>query len=341
MNAPSDENQSTLNESRRIIVIGAHTILGELLIDQLEADPRVTEFWVIDLHAPRRKKWKKLHFIKMDLIQPGADAKLAEKFTELNAQTVVHAALKNNPSHHPSEAHELEVIGSINILSAIKASRVDKFVFCSTTMVYGASGKNPNYIAESAPLAQNVEAHFVRDKVDAERQVSYLGLEAPQVKVSVLRFSLIVGPRSRNYFTSLLRSPIVPTLLGYDPLFQFIHEEDARDALMISVFGDYPGVYNIVGKGVIPLSYALHESGSWNLPVPSFFAYPLIQVLWNFQLSSVPGQLFDYFRFLWVADGQKAQDIMKFCPKYTSKEAFLELARSKRIQEFKWAPTNQ
>ncbi len=322
---------------RGLVVVGAHTILGELIIERLERDPRIESFYVFDLHVPKKREFKKLKFIKIDLTQPGADAHLADKFTEIGAHCVVHCALKNNPSHHSSEAHELEVIGTINILSACKAAQVKKFVCCSTTMVYGASSKNPNYIAETAPLAQNVDSHFVRDKIEAEKQISNLQREAPAIKSTVLRFCLIVGPHSRNYFTALLRSPIVPTLLGYDPLFQFIHETDAVAALERAIFGDHPGVFNIVGIGVIPLSYALREAGRIQLPIPSALAYPLVQSLWNIQMLAVPGKLLDYFRYLWVADGDKAARQMDFDPQYSSRDAFIELAKESRIQEYKWA----
>lgn len=332
-----ESQESTALKPEGLVVIGAHTILGELLIEKLEENPAIEKFWVIDLHAPKKRKFKKLHFIKMNLTLPAADALLAEKLKDLGAKTVVHCALKNNPSQNPADAHELEVIGTINILSAIKAAQVEKIVVCSTTMVYGASSKNPNYISETAPLALHAEAHFVRDKVEAEKQIIRLQEEEPSIKTTVLRFSLIVGPRTENYFTALLRRPVVATLLGYDPLLQFIHEDDAVKALEIAVFGNYPGIFNIVGKGVIPLSYALREAGKINLPVAPFLAYPFIQVLWNLQISAVPGKLLDYFRYLWVADGEKAREVMKFNPQYSSKDAFLDLAKNPKIQEYSWA----
>lgn len=333
----STENNSEARSPNALVIVGAHTILGQLMIERLEKDDRVEDFFVVDLHTPKKKEVRKAKYIKMDLTKPGADAELADKFNQIGAQTVVHCALKNNPSHSAGEAHELEVIGTMNILSACKASLVQKFVCCSTTMVYGASSKNPNYIVETAPLAQSAESHFVRDKIEAEKQIANLYQEAPQIKVTILRFCVVVGPRSKNYFTALLRSPIVPTLLGYDPLFQFIHEDDAVEALLLAVFGDHPGVFNIVGKGVIPLSYALREAGRIQLPIPSALAYPLVQSLWNIQLLAVPGKLLDYFRYLWVADGGKAQKVMNFHPRFTSKDAFMELAKESRIQEYKWA----
>lgn len=314
----------------RIVIVGAHTILGELMIERLEARPDIEKFWVIDLHPLRMKKYSKVRHIRMDIVEPGADAHLAERLQEIQANVIVHCALKNNPSLTWTEAHELEVIGTLNLVSAAKAAKVQKFILCSSTVVYGASPKNPNYLTETAPTDRKPTAHFVRDKVEAEREVQKLFEEAPQMLVSILRFCLIVGPRSKNYFTDLFRRSIVPTLLGYDPLMQFLAEEDAADALEKVIFESHRGIFNIVGRGVIPLSYALREAGKIAVPIAPFIAYPLVQALWNLQLAAVPGKLLDFFRYLWVADGEKAREVLGFTPKLTSKEAFLDFAEAQK-----------
>jgi UDP-glucose 4-epimerase len=334
-----DSSDSTIHSSQRIVVVGIHTILGELLIERLEAHEEISEYWAIDLFPPKKydlkKKLRKLKFIKLDLIQPGADAALAKTLKDIQATTVVHTASKNNPSLNWVYAHELEVIGTIHLLSAVKAAQVKKFIFCSTTAVYGASPKNPNYVSEEHPLDPHPEAHFIRDKVEAEKQVIAFKKECPDIVVTTLRFCLILGHRSENYFTALFRRPFVPTLLGYDPLMQFIHENDAADALEKTTLQDFRGTFNIVSRGVVPLSYALREAGKLSIPVAPFVAYRLVQVLWNLQLMAVPGRLLDYFRFLWVADGVKAKNILGFNPRLSSKEAFLDFAKSHRVDKYK------
>lgn len=323
---------TAIHSETRICIVGAHTLLGERLIELLIARSSVSEFWVVDLHPPKVHS-EKLHFIKLDLTEPGADARLAEKFSSIAPDIVVHCALKNNPSLNSSYAHELEVIGTLHIVSAVKAAKVKKFVVCSTTAVYGASPKNPNYIDEKHALAAHPESHFIRDKVEAERTILSLQKEASEVQLTVLRFALILGPNAKNYFTELFTRKVVPTLLGFDPLMQFIDEADAVAALEKSIFESHPGIFNIVGDGVIPLSYALREAGKIRIPVASFLAYPMIQALWNLQMVSVPGQLLDYFRYLWVADGRKAREQMGFHPSKTSKEAFLDFAKLRSSSE--------
>src|SRR4051794_34119116 len=115
MSEVEDKEKAPTKPKDKFVVIGANTILGELALDALEKNPQVDEFWAIDLHAPKERKFKKLRFLKMDLIQPGADAKLAEKLKEIGATVLLHSALKNNPSLNWVYAHELEVIGTLNM----------------------------------------------------------------------------------------------------------------------------------------------------------------------------------------------------------------------------------
>jgi UDP-glucose 4-epimerase len=337
MSATIENTNTNFILEDRVVVVGAHTILGSLLIDALEKDENVHEFFVIDLHAPTKKTYKKLRFIRMDLIAPGSDAILAAELERIKATSLIHCALKNNPSLNWVYAHELEVIGTLNLVHAAKAAKLRKFVLCSSTAVYGASPKNPNYLSESTALAKNSDSHFVKDKVEAEKQLQLLIEESTQMIVTILRFCLILGPRSDNYFTELFRRSAVPTLLGYDPLMQFIHERDALRALKLATYKDFKGAFNIVGHGVIPLSYALRQAGKLSIPLPSFLAYPAAQVLWNLQMLSVPGKLLDFFKYLWVADGLKAKQVMGFESHLSSKEAFIEFAKSDRLERYSLA----
>jgi UDP-glucose 4-epimerase len=339
MDSLNDSTTTNENKKENIIVVGAHTALGELLIQSLESDPSIEEFWVLDIKSPKRSKSRKLSkikFVKLDLVKPGADALLADKLKELEITTLVHCALKTNPIFNWMDAHELEVIGTLNLVNAAKAAKVRKFILTSTTAVYGASPKNPNYIKESQP-PKHTDLGFIRDKIEAEKIVSRLYEEAPDMFVSILRFCLILGPQSRNYFTKLFRRPAIPTLLGYDPLMQFIHEEDAIRALRKTMTEDYRTTFNIVGKSVIPLSYVLREVGKIRLPMISTFAYPLMQALWTLHAVSIPGNFLNYLRYMWVADGEKAKTVMNFEPKLSSKEAFVEFAKATRLEEYKWA----
>jgi 1-acyl-sn-glycerol-3-phosphate acyltransferase len=71
---------------------------------------------------------------------------------------------------------------------------------------------------------------------------------------------------------------------------------------------DAPGVFNIVGDGVLPLSTVIRLTGRIGVPVPHPVAmYPSRGALWAAQLSEAPPTFLDYLRWICVADGDKAR----------------------------------
>ena len=65
-----------------------------------------------------------------------------------------------------------------------------------------------------------------KDVVEAERAVEAFATRNPDVTVTVLRFANALGPDLRTSHTALLGLPAVPSILGFDPRYQFIHEDD-------------------------------------------------------------------------------------------------------------------
>ncbi len=108
--------------------------------------------------------------------------------------------------------------------------------------------------------------------------------------------------------------------MGYDPLMQFLHEEDAVSALYKSVLEDHPGAYNIVGHGVVLYSNVLAIGHRFGVPLPHAFAYPAASALWNLQLADTPGKFLNYFRYSWLADNTKMRMTMNFMPRYSSRD---------------------
>jgi UDP-glucose 4-epimerase len=233
----------------------------------------------------------------------------------------VHCAFLAYPSHSRSWAHELEAIGSLYVMNAVAEARIRKFVLCSTTAVYGAHPSNPAFLEEKAPLRGVRGSRWVGDRVTVEKELERLRRDYRELIATSLRFCMTVGPTIRNFYTKLLRPAVVPTVMGYDPLVQFLHEDDAVDALVHAVAGDHPGVFNVVGDGTMYYSDVLRMGGKIALPVPHFLGYPAATALFNLELSVVPGPFLDYFRYGWVADGRAMRRDFGFEPRFSSREA--------------------
>ncbi len=306
-------------EQRVVAVIGAYSYIGAELIKRLERDRRYYKVLAIDVRKPSFPMHK-TQFHKVDLTLPTADAELAAIWKREGVDTVVHAAFLSSPTHASAWAHELESIGTLHVLNACAECLVRKVVVWSQTVVYGAHPLNPNFLTEDHELrGDKSRSRFVKDKVEVERQVRKFRGENPETIVTTLRTAATLGPTIRNFATRFFSRPVAPTLMGFDPVMQMVHESDVSDAFVRAVDGDFPGEFNIVSDGVLPYSTILAMMGKIPLPMPHFLAYPLSQALWATQVFDSPPNFLDFLRFLCVADGDKAKRVMGFAPRYDIK----------------------
>jgi UDP-glucose 4-epimerase len=307
-------------EQRVVAVTGAHGFFGSQIIRRLEDDRRYYKILAIDIRKPDLPM-DKTQFHKIDLTMPTADAEVAAVLDREGADTLFHAAFLYGPTHASSWAHELETIGTIHLLNAAAAVDLRKLVVWSLTAVYGAYPDNPNFLTEKHPLRGNARSRYVRDRVEAELEVRRFRAEHPQTLVTVLRTANTIGPTINNYISRVFRSPVVPVLMGYDPLIQLLHEDDAVDAFKRALDEDVDGEFNIVADGVLPYSTVLAMMGRLPLPLPHFVASPLAHAAWVMQLMETPPNFLDFMRFLCVADGAHARRRLGFFPRYDIKAA--------------------
>lgn len=309
---------------RVVAVTGACTYLGGELLRRLEEDPRYTRVLALDIRPPALAPGGKVEFVRLDLTQPTVDGELATLLGRHQVDTFVHGAFLSHPTHASDWAHELEDVGTMHVLNACAGVEPRRLVMISTTLVYGAHPKNPNFLTEDAELRGHRDSRFVNDKVRAERQVQRFAREHPNVEVCILRFAPILGPTTSNMYTRFFSRPVAPVMMGHDPLMQFVHEQDAAFALTRAVESHATGAFNIVGKGVLPYTTVLALLGRVPVPMPQFVARQLSKVLWATQLVGSPPSFLDFLLYLCVADGAKARRELGFSPRLSIKRTILD-----------------
>jgi len=317
---------------RSVAISGARTFLGKNLLKLIDEDERIRRVVVIDADPPTYAGNKTRSYL-VDRTQPNAAARIAEILAAEDVDTFVHLGFLENPVRSAAWAHEFESVGTLNILNACRERRIQRFLLGSSTALYGPHFDNPHFLQETAPLRGVFAAAFFADKIDAERQVEAFAREQSAARVTVLRFAPLIGPTVESYITRWLSRPLVPTLLGFDPLLQFVHEVDAVFALKLALDRALPGVFNIVGEGVLPVSTVVKLVGQNALPLPHFIARRIASLLWLAGASEVPPQMLRFLRHLCVADGQKAQSELGFSPGYTTREAVLAFGSALRLRE--------
>ncbi|MCL5277259.1 MAG: NAD-dependent epimerase/dehydratase family protein [Deltaproteobacteria bacterium] len=327
------QNKRQSKAAQKIVITGVNSFIGSNLSRRLANDPRY-QLVVIDIKRPEFLE-KGVKFYKIDITEPMIDGVLAEVLKKEAADTVVHLAFLSSPIKNTTLSHELEVIGTLNIIHASSAIKLRKFILRSTTMVYGANATNPNFITEEHPLRAEQGMAYLRDKMEVEHIVKRFGEKNPHTVVTVLRPCATLGPTIKNFLTSYLASPIILTVLGFDPLYQFVHEEDVIDMFRVAVEGDYRGAFNIVGRGVLPFSTVLKLSGKIGIPVPYPIAYSMVSMMWSANLLSVPPAFLNFLRYSWLADGSKARKMMNYEARYTTKDTLESFMGTQRLRELR------
>jgi UDP-glucose 4-epimerase len=105
------------------------------------------------------------------------------------------------------------------------------------------------------------------DIVEADDAVHGFAERNKDVTVTTLRFCNGLGPTLRTAHIALLSLPAVPGILGFDPRYQFIHEDDIVGALHHAALNELPGVYNAAPDGVLALSEVASLLGKPYLPL--------------------------------------------------------------------------
>jgi UDP-glucose 4-epimerase len=323
-----------LPRRRVVAVTGAASFIGSNLIGVLEEDPGIQKLLALDTRPPPTAGMK-TRVYELNLTSATAEERLAEAFAAEAVDTVVHLAFLPSPTHASGYSHELESVGTMHVLNACRRTRVKKLVMWSQTLLYGAHPTNPNFLSEKHPLRARRTEPFLADKIEAEAEALRFGKPGQGRTVTILRTAPIVGPTVDNFVTRFLSHRLVPTVLGFDPLWQFLHEADAIAAFRLAVMRDAPGVFNVTPDGVLPLGTAIRLAGRQSLPLPRPFAGSLAGALWIAQVAEAPPSFFDYLQYVCVADGSLAQKVLGFRPLYTSREALIDFANAQHLREVK------
>lgn len=304
----------------RIALTGASTFLGSRFLKRILEAGGGDDVVVIDI-ATLTGPLARVRQHRIDLTEPASDQALLELLREERIDTLLHFAFFTDPQRDREHAHELESIGTLNLLAAAAAAEVRHFVLRGFTAVYGARGQNPNFLTEEHPLRANTSLPWARDKLEAEQHAAAFARRYPAMKVTSLRFAPLLGPGVRNFYTHLLDKRVVPVLMGFDPLVQLLHPDDALTAIDLALSEAPGGAVNVVPRSPMPLRTLLHVAGKVPIAVPHPAAYAAGEVLWASGLGPAPAGFLDYVRYLFVADGEKARTELGFEPRYRSRES--------------------
>jgi UDP-glucose 4-epimerase len=218
----------------------------------------------------------------------------------------------------------MNVIGTMQLLAACqRAPLVRKLVVKSTTAVYGAGPNDPAVFTEDMTTRGLPSSGYAKDNAEVEGYVRGFGRRRPDVHVTTLRFTNLIGPKVDTVLTRYFSIPgVVPTVLGRDARLQLVHSEDALAVLHRAVDDDLPGVFNVGGDGVLLLTQAIRRAGRVAVPVPGPVVGPITRLFRNTRLLDFGPEQVRYLNFGRVVDTTRLKEVFGFTPRWTTRQAF-------------------
>ncbi len=205
-----------------VLVTGAAGGLGRLVCRKLHRRYRVCG---VD-RRPFPDRPKDIEHLRIDLRRKSA----ATAIKKMKPAAIVHLGVIHNP--HAGEAFRFNLEGTAQLLRVAEDIEVDKFVYLSSANLYGPSATSSGFLTEEAPLMGAGRSPEVRDLISLDMMVQSLFWKRPASETVILRPVHIVGPHLRNAPSKFFRLNRIPTILGFDPMIQLVHELDLVDAML-------------------------------------------------------------------------------------------------------------
>ncbi len=239
--------------------------------------------------------------------------KLKDVFRHGEVKAVVHLGVMHDPRASASEHHEWNVAGFAKLLEYVQQFKVPKLVVLSSANVYGPQAGNAQFLTEDAPLLGGARFSEIRDLIEVDMLAQGFFWKHPATETVILRPVHILGT-VRNAPSNFLRLPTVPTLMGFDPMIQVIHEADVVGAIASALLPGKRGIFNIAGPEPLPLSHAIRILGRATVPVPYTLGKILVRRMWSLRLTTFPAPELDHIRYVCMVDDTRARRDLEFSP---------------------------
>lgn len=251
---------------KRVLVTGLASFWGGRVAQTLEQDPTVDVIIGLDTREPT-VQLDRTEYVRTD----ESYSILSRIVRATQVDTIIHTFLVVDSSQVSGrQMHEINVIGTMNLFAAASQpeSRVRNVVVKSSTLVYGSTYADPVWFTEDSRRSALPKHRVERSLLEVEGYVRDYAVDNPDVSVSLLRFSNVLGEDIVTPITRALELPLVPGIFGFDPRLQFVHEVDVVRAIMFVLDHDLDGTFNVAGEGLLPWSEVVAMCDKRLAPLP-------------------------------------------------------------------------
>jgi len=238
-----------------------------------------------------------------------------EVFRDSDVRAVVHLGVLHDSHDRTTDHHARNLLGFQQLLDCVRQYDVPKVVLVSSANVYGPRSDNPQFLTEEAPLLGAAASEHARDLVSLDMVAQSFFWKHTDTETVILRPAHVLGTLE-NAASNYLRLKVVPTLLGFDPMVQVVHQDDVVRAIMLSLRPGVRGIFNLAGPPPVALSRALGVLERKVLPVPHTVARLGAERLWRWRMGPVPPPDLDFIRYVCMVDDARARDVLGYEPHF-------------------------
>src|SRR5215831_14899228 len=253
--------------------------------------------------------------------------KFEDVFRTERPDALVHLAFVRHFRSDPEVRHEVNVLGTKKVLEYAVAYGVKRIVVLSSSYVYGALPDNPYYVNEDYPLNVSRTYPEIRDLAEVDTLATAFLWRHPEVVTTILRPVNTLGYYTHSAIGTYLRHRYVPTIMGFNPMMQFVHEEDVAEAVALALQTGAHGVFNVAGPGAVPLKVAIRETGGTAVPIPEPLAWAVFSRLFRLGLYHTPPGAMDFLKYPCTVDGSAFQRATGFSPLFSLEDIFASVRR--------------
>jgi UDP-glucose 4-epimerase len=244
-----------------------------------------------------RRAWPgaPIEFHEVDLRKRAAE----DIFRKVRPHAVVHMATVTSLVVPGEERYRINLGGTRAVFEHARTFGVEHCVFVGRHTFYGAGPESPLVRTEDDPPLELYRFPELADLVAADLYAASALWRFPQLTTTVLRVCYTLGPSGHGTLAAFLRGARVPALWGFDPLFQFMHEDDVVDAIALTISARKSGVFNVAGPQPLPLSIVVRRAGRKRVPLPEV---ALRAALGQFGLPHLPAGALSHLKYPIVVD---------------------------------------
>jgi len=244
-----------------VLITGISSPLGRMLAQRLLEAKH-------DVIGVDRRAWRSappgVEMHEVDVRKRAAE----DVFRKRRPEAVVHMATVTHLVAQTEERYRINLGGTRAVFDYCADYGVKQALFVGRHTYYGAAADSPLYHTEDEPPMAVTTFPELADLVAADLYATTALWRLPDLCTAVLSICYSLGPTGQGTLATFLRGPRVPTVLGFDPLYQFMSEEDVVRAIALALEKRVRGVFNVAGPPPVPLGVVIRATGRTQVPLP-------------------------------------------------------------------------